>query len=173
MTEVELHKVTLDAIEMLYTISRQTFIDAFAKQNQAENMEIYLNNNLTIPKLLNEIQNPNSSFYFASKQEEILGYLKVNEFDAQTELQDPNALEIERIYILQAYQGQHVGMLLMTKALELAKAKHKQYVWLGVWEENLKALSFYEKIGFIAFGAHIFQMGSDPQKDILMKLEIA
>jgi ribosomal protein S18 acetylase RimI-like enzyme len=42
-------------------------------------------------------------------------------------------------------------------------------VWLGVWEKNLRAISFYEKNGFIAFDQHIFQLGDDRQTDIMMK----
>ena len=33
-------------------------------------------------------------------------------------------------------------------ALEIAKSKSFKYVWLGVWEQNLKAIRFYEKNGF-------------------------
>lgn len=44
---------------------------------------------------------------------------------------------------------------------------------LGVWEHNHRALRFYEKNGFIAFGTHIFQLGNDQQTDILMKKSVA
>ena len=46
------------------------------------------------------------------------------------------------------------------------------YVWLGVWEENPRAIRFYEKNGFVAFDKHIFRLGDDEQTDIMMKKKL-
>ena len=94
----------------------------------------------------------------------------MNTGDAQTELKDLNAFEIERIYVDKAYLGKKIGQLLFEKAIELAKSKNATYVWLGVWEENYRALAFYEKNGFVPFDKHVFMLGSDAQTDIMMKL---
>jgi len=42
-------------------------------------------------------------------------------------------------------------------------------IWLGVWERNGRAQAFYRKWNFRAVGQHVFQLGSDPQRDILMQ----
>ena len=47
-----------------------------------------------------------------------------------------------------------------------------EYIWLGVWEENHRAINFYTKNGFVAFDKHIFVLGEDAQTDIMMKLEL-
>ena len=88
---------------------------------------------------------------------------------AQTELKDEISLEIERIYVKKAHQGKKVGQVLFERALETARLQNKTYLWLGVWEENLKAIRFYEKNGFVAFDKHIFKFGEDEQTDIMMK----
>jgi ribosomal protein S18 acetylase RimI-like enzyme len=54
----------------------------------------------------------------------------------------------------------------------VAKQKKFTTVWLGVWEENKKAIQFYTKNGFVAFDQHIFKLGDDEQTDIMMRLEI-
>jgi diamine N-acetyltransferase len=81
-----------------------------------------------------------------------------------------NSLEIERIYVLQEFQGKKVGQMLFGKAVEIAKQKNADYIWLGVWEKNIKAIRFYEKNGFVPFGKHLFKLGDDEQTDIMMKL---
>jgi ribosomal protein S18 acetylase RimI-like enzyme len=91
---------------------------------------------------------------------------------SQTELNDNTALEIERIYVTQAYQGKKVGQKLYEKAIQVAKDREVEYIWLGVWEENHKAIRFYTKNGFTAFDKHIFKLGDDVQTDIMMKLTI-
>jgi GNAT superfamily N-acetyltransferase len=88
------------------------------------------------------------------------------------ELQDPKAMEVERIYVLGEFQSKKVGQLLFEKALAIGKNKKVDFVWLGVWEENHRAIRFYTKNGFIAFDSHIFLMGNDKQTDILMKLQL-
>ncbi len=88
------------------------------------------------------------------------------------EIKDKNYLEIERIYVLKEYHGKKVGQLLYENAIKIAKSKNAEYVWLGVWEKNPRAIRFYEKNGFVAFDKHIFKLGNDKQTDIMMKLKI-
>jgi len=45
----------------------------------------------------------------------------------------------------------------------------KKYVWLGVWEKNVDAISFYTKMGFREVGRHSFRMGDELQYDLIMK----
>jgi len=122
--------------------------------------------------LLAELSNRGSEFYFAQLGNRVIGYLKINSEQAQTELQHEHALEIERIYVLQEFQGRKAGQFLYEKALDIARLKTVRFIWLGVWEENHRAISFYQKNGFVAFDKHIFRLGDDEQTDILMKRSV-
>ena len=172
MENIIIQQIGEASIIALQSISKQTFFETFAAVNSEENMEKYLTESLSIEKLTAELSNPNAEFYFATLDNEVLGYLKVNFGAAQTELKDPNGLEIERIYVLKAYHGKKVGQLLFDKALAIAKTAKVNYVWLGVWEENHKAINFYQKNGFIEFDKHIFILGEEAQTDLMMKLEL-
>lgn len=172
MSEIEVYRIGLNEISQLQEIGRQTFFETFAESNSEENMQNYLSEGFTIEKLTTEINNPNSEFYFAAIENQIIGYLKVNFGEAQTELKDDKTLEIERIYVVKEFHGKSVGQILYDKAIEIANQKKVSYVWLGVWEENPRAISFYTKNGFIAFDKHIFKLGDDEQTDIMMKLKI-
>ncbi|MDB4925264.1 GNAT family N-acetyltransferase [Mucilaginibacter sp.] len=169
---IRLTQVTLTNLKALHQISRKTFIDSFAHLNTKENMEAYLTDHLTEQKLSEELDHSGSEFYFAENNGEPIGYIKINTGAAQTELQDEDSLEIERIYVIKEYQGQKIGQLLFNKALELAKKANRPYIWLGVWDKNEKAIQFYQKMGFIAFDSHPFKLGDDMQTDIMMKLEL-
>ena len=98
--------------------------------------------------------------------------LKINVGSAQTELKDDKALEIERIYVISKFQGKKIGQLLYDYALDLAMQGKYDYIWLGVWEENQKAIKFYTKNGFVEFDKHVFRLGNDEQTDIMMKLSL-
>jgi ribosomal protein S18 acetylase RimI-like enzyme len=169
MQNIKLRKVEAEEVIALQKIAKQTFSETFSEINSEENMIKYEQESLSSEKLSSELANPDSQFYFASDSDQVIGYLKVNFGEAQSELQDPNAMEIERIYVLKDYHGQKIGQLLYDQAIAIARESKSQYVWLGVWEENHKALKFYEKNGFVAFDKHIFSLGNDEQTDILMK----
>ena len=172
MTNFTIRAITLNDLKALQSISKQTFTETFASSNSKENMEKYLDEALSLEKLTEELNNPNSLFYFIEDNNTPIGYLKLNMGASQTELNDNSALEIERIYVTQAYQGKKVGQQLYEKAIQVAKEKGVEYIWLGVWEENHKAIQFYTKNGFTAFDKHIFTLGDEEQTDIMMKLPI-
>jgi len=169
MEAIEVKKVTPGDLKQLQEISKQTFLETFSASNSEANMNKYLEEGFALEKLSKELSSDQSEFYFAFSGEELIGYLKLNFGSAQTELQENEGLEIERIYVLQAFHGKKIGQLLYEKALEIAKDHHASYVWLGVWEENPRAISFYQKNGFIPFDKHVFRLGDDEQTDILMK----
>ncbi len=172
MENITIQKVTLNDIDQLQKIGRQTFSETFSGDNSEEDMKKYLDENFSTEKLTDELNNQNSEFYFAKLEDTVIGYLKLNFGESQTELKDNKALEIERIYVPKEYHGQSVGQILYEKAIQVAKQKDTDYVWLGVWEENMRALSFYRKNGFVEFDKHIFKLGNDEQTDIMMKLQL-
>jgi ribosomal protein S18 acetylase RimI-like enzyme len=172
MQNIEIKRIALREIEVLKRLGRQTFAETFSDVNSAENMSKYLDEKFSNQKLTAELSNLNSEFYFARINNEVVGYLKVNFGEAQTELKDNRALEIERIYVLKQFHGAKIGQYLYEKATEIAKKSNLDYIWLGVWEENLKALNFYKKNGFVEFDKHIFKLGNDEQTDLLMKLTL-
>jgi len=153
----------------LQELASQAFKETFSEGNSVKEMNIYLNERFSIRRLFEELSNPLSQFYFVTEHGRRLGYLKVNRGAAQTETMGDEALELERIYVLKAYFGKGYGQLLLDKAIDLAKQYEAQYLWLGVWEHNHRAVSFYKRNGFEVFGDHIFQFGNEAQTDLLMR----
>ena len=172
MMNTDIRKVTLDDIGNLQKISRQTFYETFSEANTEENMNNYLKDNFSVDKLTAELNDKNVEFYFATLDDTVIGYLKINFGQSQTELQDDNGIEIERIYVIKEFQGKRIGQILYNKAIEVAGQKNAEYVWLGVWEKNVRAINFYRKNGFLEFDKHIFKLGNDEQTDIMMKLKM-
>ncbi len=172
MDNIEIKRVSINDIDQLQKIGRQTFSETFSAGNTEENMKKYLEEGFSDVKLTAELNNTNSEFYFATIDNEVVGYLKLNFGQSQTELKDDNALEIERIYVLKEFHGKKVGQLLYEHAMQIARQMNADYVWLGVWEENPRAINFYKKNGFVEFDKHVFKLGDDEQTDIMMKLQL-
>ncbi|HWZ14406.1 MAG TPA: GNAT family N-acetyltransferase [Mucilaginibacter sp.] len=166
---VTLRKVELAEAGLLLDFSKKTFYDFFAHLNDLSNIDAYSATAFTLDKIKSELSDPNSGFYFAMLDGQVAGYLKLNFADAQTEFRDEKALEVERIYVSGEHHGKHIGRQLLNFAVDTAINKQFEYVWLGVWEHNQKAIGFYQHHGFEVFSSHEFLLGDDRQIDLLMR----
>ena len=169
---ITINIVKPEEADLLLKLSRRTFFDAFASMNSPEDMQAYANANFTSQKISAELATTGSTFYFAVYHNQLIGYLKLNTGNAQTEFKRDNALEIERIYIQAKYQGKKFGEQLLKFAINIAEKQLFNYIWLGVWENNHHAIRFYERYGFAKFSSHHFMLGADKQTDVLMKREL-
>lgn len=158
-----------DDLETLQKIGIETYDETFRSLNDPLVMDQYLAEAFNLEKLRDELSNTSSYFYFLYVDDTLAGYLKLNEAPAQSDINDPETLEIERIYVCKAYKGQGLGRYLMDYALDFARSKAKTYAWLGVWEKNAAAIAFYKKMGFVEAGGHSFRMGDELQSDLVMK----
>ena len=179
----------LSQVHLLQDVAIRTYQETFSDSNSEALLQQYYKESLSIEKLSAQLQNNRSEFYFiyttsdasegtsedisetAPKNTEakLAGFLKLNVDDAQTDIFDTEALEVEKIYILKDFLAQGLGKKLISFAVDRAIKQNKKYLWLGVWEHNFPALRFYQKMGFEQFGEHDFNMGGDIQKDLLLK----
>lgn len=169
---ITIRQATITDAETLRLLSQETFYYFFGPLNDKANMDSYASTAFTPAKIEAELNDPNSQFYFALLDGKLTGYIKLNYGPAQTEFQDDHSLEVERIYVLAEYHSKKIGHQLLNFAIQTAVDKGFQHIWLGVWEHNHKAISFYEKHGFEKFGSHPFMLGDDKQTDLLMKKEL-
>ena len=166
-------KCTLQDLDDLCRISIETFYQTFADTNTTENMTAYLEAAYNAEKLYKELSNPDSSFFFLYVNERLAGYMKINEYPSQTDINDSDAIELERLYILKDFQGAGLGNDLMNHVISIANEGGKKYVWLGVWEHNERAKRFYNKHGFYRIGEHSFTVGDDVQTDYVMRNDLS
>ena len=172
MSLLNIIPVSENELEKLRYLSIKTFQETFSDQNTDDNINEYLRLKMNSCKLLNELKNPNTEFYFVYNKSSLLGYLKLNYKDAQTEnVLENKAFEIERIYLLKTFKNMGYGKQLFKKIVSIGKLKGYRRLWLGVWENNLPAIRFYNKLKLKTFDKHNFILGNDIQTDFLMKFD--
>lgn len=169
-TQLHIKTATIADVEILCEISAKTFTETYGEQNTPENLQKYLEERFNKKQISDEIQTPDNIFLLVERDNKTIGYAKMRV--NLVENSDPQALEIERIYIEKAFHGQKMGALLMQKCIVISREKGYKFLWLGVWEYNPKAIGFYKKWGFEIFGTHIFHLGDDAQTDYLMKKDL-
>jgi len=150
-------------------LSRRTFYETFASHNTAENMRIFLEEQFPPERQMAEVGAPGRIFLLAYIGDEPAGYASMRETEPPQELHGQKAIEIVQLYSEQKMIGKGVGAALMRACLDQAGQRGKDWVWLGVWEHNQRAIAFYRKWGFERFGEHVFLVGLDAQTDWWMK----
>lgn len=166
-----IRKATPEDLGDMVHMARTAFLQAFTAGNKPENVSAYLEEAFTLDQFEKELANPSSTFFVAESGDEIVGYVKVNQTPAQSDLHDPDSLEIARLYVLEEHLGSGLGKKLLDTAMGFAKQSGKKYLWLGVWEHNARAIRFYEKNGLRVFGSHPFPFGDEIQTDHLMRID--
>lgn len=159
-------------LEDLQEVMRSTFVETFRPDNKKEDVEKYIEEELNLEVIKKELITEQAQWFYIEEKGMMVGYLKVNWGDAQTEKLHEEAVEIQRIYVREAFQGRGLGKLLLHKAMEVAKMRKAPYLWLEVWEHNHRAIAFYKAQGFVKFQEHSFLLGEDKQIDHLMKKDM-
>jgi ribosomal protein S18 acetylase RimI-like enzyme len=164
--------IKIHQIHLLQKISIETFSLAFAKDNTPENLVDYYGKAFSMEALSNQINNLNSRFYFVYDEDKLAAYFKINIGESQTEIGTNDGMELERLYIYPEHQNKKIGAFIVNEVKIKGILENKKYIWLGVWENNLRAIKFYQNQGFIKFDSHIYYLGNDPQNDWMMRLEL-
>ncbi len=151
-------------------LAERTFRDTFAATNTASDMDAYVRGAFSLQRVRFALADPDSSFFlaFADGATEPGGYAKLRTGAPEPSVTGPDPIEIERLYVERDAIGHGLGSALMRACLEEAAVRGCKTVWLGVWEHNDRAIAFYERWGFVVVGSHVFQLGSDPQADLIM-----
>jgi ribosomal protein S18 acetylase RimI-like enzyme len=191
MPVISLHNLTIrrgeaDDAALLAELGARTFSETFADDNTPDNMTAYLASAFNSAQQAAELADDNSLFLIAEKmlptdatmvQSETnavaVGYAVIRTGDVPPEVTGDRPVELVRLYVSRESLGSGVGAALMQACIVEAKQRGHETLWLGVWEHNRRAQTFYRKWSFHEVGTHVFQLGDDPQTDILMQRSIS
>jgi len=166
--EINIRRLNINDAGLLTAVARQTFYDTFIDTCTEEDMQSFLDQNYNATQLEAELSNSETYCFFAEAAGKPVGYLQFMEDYKSFEMMKKwKALELKRIYVLEEFHGQGIAQKLMEHILQFAAEKQYEVVWLGVWENNVRAQKFYEKYGFKNSGfTHDFPLGNTPQTDV-------
>lgn len=152
----------------LASLAEATFRDAFGAANTAEDMDRHCRSAYGEALQAREIDLPGVVTLVAEADDVLVGYVQLRWGPPPPCVAARAAGEIQRLYVARAWHGRGVAQDLVQASLDALAARGSDVVWLGVWEHNPKAIAFYRKSGFREVGEHVFVVGSDPQRDIVM-----
>jgi ribosomal protein S18 acetylase RimI-like enzyme len=147
----------------------RTFSETFAADNSPEDMTAYLTASFNPPQQTTELNDPDSTIFIAEVGGIAAGYALLHAGEPAEGVEGHNPVELVRLYVSREWLGRGIGEALMRACVDEARQSGHETIWLGVWERNGRAQALYRKWNFRVVGEHFFQLGSDPQRDILME----
>jgi GNAT superfamily N-acetyltransferase len=153
----------------LSELAERTFRDAFSELNTAENMDLYCASAFSPAVQAAEIANADIRTVVAESDGRLVAFAQVHlRSNPPGCVPVSPSVELRRIYVERSFHGAGLARDLMAHVLDAAVAHGAAVVWLGVWEHNPRAIRFYQGFGFSDVGDHVFVVGADPQRDLVM-----
>ena len=166
--EIIIRGATVADSRLIADLSVKTFYETYAAYNTVADMEKYTNSHFRESQVRKEIKEKKQTYFLCHCNGTAAGYATLRNQNHPVELSGVKAAEIGRIYVLKEYKNRGIGRALILQCAETAALEGFQRLWLGVWQENLPAISFYEKNGFSKIGVQTFLLGNDLQYDWIM-----
>jgi GNAT superfamily N-acetyltransferase len=160
-----------DALE-LSVLAERTFRAAFEQSNSPADMEKHCASHYGEALQLAEIRDSSRETWVAEAGVRLVAYAQLRLDAASPVISGERPVEVQRFYVDPSHHGAGLAHQLMAHVLARAETLGAAVVWLGVWERNQRALAFYRKWRFDVVGAHTFEVGDDPQRDLLMRRDV-
>jgi ribosomal protein S18 acetylase RimI-like enzyme len=169
---IHISRAEAEHAEIITDLAKRTFIETYAELSNADNLQLYVSQHFTLEKIAAELADPACRFYLAWKDEQLAGFVIIRKDRQPKGIIGQKTLEIQRIYVLQEFQGFSVGKELIRLVREIAKAEHDQIIWLQVWQKNDKAIQFYRKAGFVVYETASFEFGNEIHQDFMLRFDL-
>jgi ribosomal protein S18 acetylase RimI-like enzyme len=152
----------------LSKIATKLFKQTYNGKMPSKDLESYVREDFGYDQQLAELEDVNVTTLLVEYGDGLVGYAQIRRKSIPVEIDSNVILELWRIYLDQSRRGLGIGKLLLSRVGEAVRAMSSDQVWLGVWEQNNSAISFYQKHGFRVVGSQEFHIGNEVHNDLIM-----
>ena len=156
---ISIRPATIDDAVLISVLASTTFYEAYFEQDESANLAGYIHESFDIETVRAEIEDARSTFFLMFHRTKAVGYARLIDDSTTDTVAEGRVIELKRIYILERVWGTGIGDKLLVHCIETARNRGFVAIWLGVWEENLRAQRFYAKYGFDQVGTVTFPYG--------------
>jgi ribosomal protein S18 acetylase RimI-like enzyme len=157
----------------LATLAERTFREAFTAGADPDDMALHCAARFGPGIQAREIDDPDWVTIVADEGGELIGFAQLRLGATKDCVAADRPSELHRIYVVREWHGRGIARRIMEAVMAAAVAAGSDRMWLGVWEENPRALAFYRKYGFVVVGEHHFRFGTELQTDLIMVADVA
>ncbi|HEV7704628.1 MAG TPA: GNAT family N-acetyltransferase [Gemmatimonadaceae bacterium] len=162
---LRIRRATAADAQLIATLGAETFVASFGAQNAPENIAMHLAKSYGAGVQERELADPDFTYLIPEMNGRVAGYACVRDGYPPPCVVGEAPVEVLRFYVVQEFHGTGIAQALMDACADDARARGGRTLWLGVWDQNPRAIRFYKKWGFEDVGGQTFMLGDDPQQD--------
>lgn len=155
---------------LLAELGRRTFVETFGPLYTPENLAAFLESH-NEPAWHAELSDPRFAVRLAEEESEAAAYAKLGPPSLPFKTKRA-AIELRQFYVLHPWQGRGVAAALMQWALDEARRRGAEELYLSVFVDNHRARRFYARYGFEQVGTYDFMVGTHADLDLVMRLDL-
>lgn len=144
-----------------------SFCDTFGHLYRPEDLEAF-RSSFAISDWEAQLGSRDFGFRIAEVDGQPVGYVKLGPLKLAIEPSGP-ALLLDQLYVLGEHHGSGIAQRLMDWAINEARSRGAEELYLSVYVDNDRARRFYDRYGFEAVGRYDFMVGEQADEDIIMR----
>lgn len=161
MNELVIRKAKNSDLHLISVLAITTHYEAYFELDPSPDLADYCVRFFNLETVKSELENPDLTYLIVEFNGNAVGFAELREGKKIECVKDKNAIEIQRIYVIEPMKGRKIGKALMEKCCEIGREKGYETIWLGVWDKNIEAQKFYENIGMKNIGITDFTDGKN------------
>jgi len=167
-----IRRATANDAGRLAELAARTFSDTYAAYNDPADMAVHISARYGPSKQAEELADAGSTYIVAELADQLIGYAYLVSQQAPGDVALDAPVEVVRFYVASPWHGRGVAQGLMEACVAEARRQGGRTLCLGVWQENARAIAFYQRAGFTIVGTTAFQLGSQRQLDHVMAMSL-
>ncbi|SDH35408.1 GNAT family N-acetyltransferase [Winogradskyella thalassocola] len=171
---IKIAKASIEHSELIAEIGKISFFESHGNSASAEDINSFISKTYNKETISKEFENAKAQYHLIYFNDKVAGFSKIELSTSNKDIDELDVTKLDRIYLLKEFYGQGLGSKLFDFNIELSKKQNQKGIWLAVWVENQRAISFYTKIGFQIAGKYDFKISetrSNPNHIMFLKYE--
>jgi ribosomal protein S18 acetylase RimI-like enzyme len=153
----------------LAQLGATTFTETFGHLYPPEDLHAYLSSAHSAAAWTRVLADPQRAVWLAELDGAPIAYILVGACKLPVKDLEPEAGEVQQLYVLARYHNHKLGTRLMDTGLAWLESHGRQPLYIGVWSENFGAQRFYARYGFSKVGDYGFPVGNTVDHEFILK----
>lgn len=169
---IKIVKASTEHFELIAEIGKKSFLESHGDSASAEDINNFISKTYNKESISKEFENTKIQYHIIYFNGKVAGFSKIELSTSNKDINELNVTKLDRFYLLKEFYGQRLGSKLIDFNIQLSKKNNQKGIWLAVWVENHRAISFYTKLGFNIEGKYNFKISetrSNPNHIMFLK----
>jgi diamine N-acetyltransferase len=174
-SDIRIRRARPEDAEPLAGLAARLFRETYEDDVAAADLAAFVAESFSVERQAEELEDPATITLLVERAGETVGYAQVRRRPVpdQAGPRHATAAELARLYLDRSCHGRGVAQAVLQETAAASQGLGASELWLGVWERNARAISFYAKSGFRRTGAHEFRVAGEVHRDVIMRAPLA